>query len=106
MPTWACLLNVTFADPALNEKTVLNLLAAAGMFAGVGDWRTEKGSGNYGSFRLAGTDDAELKTILKAGTRRAQIAAMNSPTFYDEETEELFNWYTTEVVARGFKVSA
>lgn len=106
VPHWACLLDVTFAKPAMREKDVLNLLAAAGMFAGVGDWRTEKGSGNYGSFRLASANDPELKKILKTGGRMAQVAAMNTPTFYDQETEDLFNWYTTEVVARGFKVSA
>lgn len=106
VPKWAVLLDVTFAKPAMREKDVLNLLGAAGMFAGVGDWRTEKGSGNYGSFRLASQDDAELKGILKTGTRAAQTKAMNSPSFYDEETEDLFAWYTTEVAARGFKVSA
>lgn len=106
LPAWACLLDVTFAKPQMREKDVLNLLGAAGMFAGVGDWRTEKGSGNYGSFRLASADDVELKKILKTGTRTAQVSALNSPTFYDQETEDLFHWYTTEVVARGFKVSA
>lgn len=106
LPKWAMLLEVTFAKPALREKSVLNLFAAGGMFAGVGDWRTEKGSGNYGSFRLAGADDPELLEILSTGGRAAQIAALNSPAFYDDETEELFTWYTGEVESRGFKVAS
>jgi hypothetical protein len=105
-PRWAMLLDVTFAKPMLREKAVLNLFAAGGMFVGVGDWRTEKGSGNYGSFRLAGADDAELRDILATGGRAAQIAAFNVPSFYDQESEELFTWYTGEVAQRGFKVAS
>jgi hypothetical protein len=105
LPKWAMLIDVTFAKPALREKAVLNLLAAAGMFSGVGDWRTEKGSGNYGSFRLASADDPELNEIISAGGRNAQIAAMNSPHFYDDDTEDLFTWYSAEVGERGFAVA-
>ena len=106
VPKWAVLLDITFAKPMLKEKSVLNLLAAGGMFSGVGDWRTEKGSGNYGSFRLASANDAELKEIIATGGRDAQTEAMNSPSFYDDETEFLYEQFIATATDRGFKVSA
>lgn len=106
VPKWAVLLDVTFAMPTLKEKGILNLLAAGGIFSGVGDWRTEKGSGNYGSYRLASGDDAELKEILATGGRDVQVAAMNSPSFYDDETDKLYAMYLAEADRRGFKVVA
>jgi len=106
VPKWAVLLELTFAMPTLRETSVLNLLAAAGVFSGVGDYRTEKGAGNYGSFRLAGADDAELKGILKTGGRSAQIAALSDPAFYDDETESLYLSFGAMTARRGFKVSA
>ena len=106
VPQWAMLLNITYPTPHLREKSVINLLAAAGLFSGVGDWRTEKGAGNYGSFRLAGNDDKELKQILAIGGRDAQIAAINTPTCYDDETESLLEWYRSATDERGLKVAS
>ena len=106
LPQWAMLLNITYPTPHLREKSVINLLAAAGLFAGVGDWRTEKGAGNYGSFRLAGSDDAELKQIMATGGRNAQIAAINTPACYDDETEALLEWYRSVTAERGLKVAS
>lgn len=100
LPKWAMLLELTYAKPILQQKSVLNLFAKGGVFSGVGDWRTEKGSGNYGSFRLAGADDPELEEILATGGRAAQIAALNSPAFYDDETEALFTWWQAEYATR------
>lgn len=105
VPKWATYLTVTFPSKIIKEKSVINLLAAGGLFAGVGDWRTEKGSGNYGSFRIAEHDDPELLEIVEQGGRDAQIEAMNSPTFYDDETDSLFAWWTQYASDRGFKVA-
>ncbi len=106
IPHWAALIEVGYAKPQLREKAVLDLLAKAGVFSGVGGWRTEKGSGNYGSFRLAGVTDAEFKGILKAGGRTAQMEALNSPTFYDDETEYLFAEWKRRATDKGFEVVA
>lgn len=100
---WAVALTITYPTPLLRQHSVQNLLAIAGKFSGAGDGRTEKGWGNYGSFRLASVDDPELKKILATGGRAAQIEAMNVPKFYDDETEALFNWYMTEVAERGMR---
>lgn len=106
LPKWAASIDVRFAKPILREQGIVNLLAAAGMFAGIGDWRPEKGAGNYGQFRLASNDDAEFIEIVKTGGRVAQTAAMNEPDCYDTETEELLSWFNSEVQRRGFKVVA
>lgn len=105
LPRWAAMLEVVYPVPLLREKSVLNLIAAGGQRSGVGDWRQEKGSGDYGLFRLAGLDDPELQEIVAQGGRAAQVEGMNVPTFYDDETESLYAWYLSEAASRGFKVA-
>lgn len=105
IPRWAVLARITFARPQFRDKGVLNLLAKAGVFSGVGGWRTEKGSANYGSFRLAEANDPEFKAIVKEGGRAAQAKAMTTPTFYDDETEYLYTEYRRIAAERGFKVA-
>jgi len=106
VPRWAAIASITFSKPQLRETAVANLMAAAGLTVGIGDWRPEKGSGNFGQFRLAGVDDAELKEIMAEGGRSAQEEAMASPECYDSDTEELLSWFNAEVRRRGFKVAA
>lgn len=103
---WALIAQVTFVRPALRDASVANLLAAAGVTVGVGDWRPEKGAGNYGQFKLVGADDSELAEIMAAGGRSAQESAMREPTAYDNETEELLAWFDVEVKRRGMKIAA
>lgn len=105
VPEWACRLTVTFVKPILREQAVANLLAAAGIMRGVGDWRPEKGAGDYGQFELVSEDNAEFQRIIKIG-RAEQDEAMESPECYDEESAELLSWYDAEVKRRGFKVAA
>ena len=104
IPKWAATLTISFVTPIMKPTAVLNLLAAGGITSGVGDWRPEKGKGDYGQFRIANDDDAELLEITKHGGRKAQIEAMENPAPYDLETEELLGWYDTEATRRGFKV--
>jgi len=93
---WACAFAVRFVKPLVKEANVANLLAAAGYLQGVGDWRTQKGSGNYGEFRLAGADDADYDRIVAGGGRAAQDAALLDPSTYDLETDRLWAWFQTE----------
>jgi hypothetical protein len=102
LPEWAMRLSVQFVHPNLNETAVANLLAAAGLVCGVGDWRQQKGKGNHGQFRLASPDDPELLRIMETGGREAQEAALESPTPFDTETEELLEWFEAERRRRGF----
>ena len=101
IPQWACRITVAFASPILNAKTITNLMAAAGMIRGVGDWRTEKGSDTFGSFELVEETNAQWKSIMKNGGRKAQLAAIANPDFYDDETAELYSWFETELANRG-----
>lgn len=100
---WACKISVSFVQPMLNIKTVSNLLAAAGLTQGIGDWRPEKGSGNYGQFILAEANDKALKERFKVGYQQ-QFEAMQNPVPYDQETEELLAWFDEEADRRGLKV--
>lgn len=95
VPQWAARLSVTYIKPLMRPQAVLNLLAAAGMSIGVGDWRPEKGKGNYGQFEIVGADDDRFLAAMAAG-REAQERAMESPTCYDDETTSLLSWFEDE----------
>lgn len=106
LPEWACKLRVTFIKPNLREQSVANLLAAAGIISGVGDWRQEKGSGNYGSFKLVSADDPDFVRIMKTQGRQAQQDAIDNPVAYNDETDEMLRWFDVELKRRGFKAVA
>lgn len=103
VPTWACRVNITFVQPLIRAQAVANLLAAAGITVGVGDWRPEKGAGSYGQFRIADKDDAEYKAIVKAGGRAEQVEALEVPVPYDDESAELLSWFDDERGKRQLK---
>lgn len=104
MPQWAATFTIKYATPLLKEQVVVNLLAAAGMMQGIGDWRPEKGSGDYGQFEVVSMDDERYAHIVKNGGKKAQDAAIKEPVCYDSETEELLSWFDVEAKRRGFKV--
>lgn len=106
LPEWACRLKITFTKPILREQSIANLLAAAGFQSGVGDWRQEKGSGSYGSFKLVSADDKDFVRICKTQGRATQKDAMDHPVAHNEETEEMLAWFDVEIKRRGFKVAA
>ena len=99
LPRWACMITVEFVKPLMQAQAVANLIGAAGITAGIGDWRSEKGKGNFGTYRVAYEEDAEFLEILKEG-RELQQAALDVPTCYDDETSTLLAWYDDETVRR------
>ena len=101
VPAWACMVTVRFVQPKLTATAIANLMAAAGVIAGVGDFRQEKGKGNFGQFRLVNPDDAEFRKIVAEGGRVAQDEALLNYRCHDEETEELLDWYSAEVIRLG-----
>lgn len=103
VPEWALLASITYTKPILRDQAVANLIAAAGVTVGIGDFRQQKGAGNYGSFTVVGADDERLRRIIETGGRAAQQSAMDDPEAYDEHTEELLAWFDVEVRRRGFK---
>lgn len=102
VPAWAARFSLRFTKPILNEKVIGELVAAAGIMRGIGDWRPEKGSGNFGQFRMAEPDDPQFVAISKIG-REMQDQALAVPDFYDLDTQELFEFYQAETARRGFR---
>lgn len=98
---WAAMVTVRFVKPNLTERAIANLLAAGGVVSGVGDYRQEKGKGNFGQFRLVNLDDPDFVRLQKTAGISQQDAALRDIQCYDEDTEELLAWYETEVVKRG-----
>jgi len=99
---WATKFKVSYLTPNLNQASMVNLVAAAGVTNGIGDWRRQKG-GNFGMFKIVPPDDKEYLEIVKAGGREAQDDAikMENLRFFDAETEELYRWFEDEREVRG-----
>lgn len=105
IPNWAAIVDLSYVTPNLNKTSILNLLSAAGIIQGWGDWRPEKGAGSYGQFKIVPPDDLEFLEIINSGGREAQIEAMKPENveFYDDDTADLYNWFTEERVRRGLQ---
>ena len=100
LPEWCMAVKICFVMPQLNEQTIVQLLANAGIVVGFGDFRQEKGKGNYGQFSVH-TDAEECKDIIKAGGMKQQDAAIKNPTCFDGETAELLAWWKGFVATSG-----
>lgn len=106
LPEWATRVTVNYVTPNLRRQPVVNLMASAGIFIGVGDGRPEKGALNFGQFEIVDEDDDRFQRIIKGGGRKPQLAALEKPTYFDAETEELMEWHGAETKRRGFKVAS
>ncbi len=98
---WATKITVNYVKPQLNATAITHLLAAAGMTQGIGDWRTQKGAGNFGSFQIVEETNPEFRYLLEKCGRKLQVSRMETPIFHDLESEELFRWFESEVATRG-----
>jgi hypothetical protein len=101
LPEWCCKVAIRHTLPLINAQSAVNLLAGGGMVAGVGDFRQEKGKGNFGLFDPVSADDPTWHRIAKAGGHGAQMAALEEPLCFDEESEELLVWFDGEIKRRG-----
>lgn len=93
---WCSKVTVRYTLPMLNDKSVAQLLAAAGMIIGIGDFRQEKGKGNNGLYELVAQNDPRFLKIIKTGGLTQQDDALDNPVCSDSETEELLGWYEEE----------
>lgn len=98
---WCLPVAVKYVKPQMTENAIMQLLANGGFIVGVGDFRQEKGRGNFGQFSVV--TEADCKDIIKSGGLKKQDAAIKSPQCFDAETEELLGWFETEIEARGKK---
>ena len=97
---WACSVTIRFVKPKLQARAIGNLMAAAGITAGVGDFRQEKGKGSFGQFRLVDATDPDFLRIISEGGREAQDAGLDACEPYDWDSEELLDWFTKELAKR------
>lgn len=101
MDRWATRLDIEYMAPKLDQKMMVQLLSLAGVTSGVGDFRQEKGKGNFGQFRIVDEDDAELRDIMATGGREAQAAALEAAEPYDDDAVELLAFWNEEAGKRG-----
>jgi hypothetical protein len=98
---WAMRISLSWVKPMLNATLVGQLLNAAGVLCGLGDFRQEKGGGSFGMFRIAPPDDPELIQIMAEGDYREQALALRDPECVDWESDDLLSWYFEELKRRG-----
>lgn len=98
---WAIPVTFRFTYPIVNEKQLLTLCANGGLTRGLGDGRVEKGALDFGQYEIVDERDKRIQTLLKHGGRNAQLAAMDTPAFFDMETKDLYHWFYDELKTRG-----
>lgn len=101
---WACEVSITFMRPQLTLETISRLLNAAGILNGVGDYRQQKGAGNYGQFELTRSDDPRYVKIREQGGMVAQDYALNNPDPYDQETTAMLEHFDRFVEKRELRL--
>lgn len=104
LPEWAAMVTISFVKPLIRDQMVANLLAAAGVTIGIGDFRQEKGKGNFGQFDLVSADSVPFQALVRKAGRDVQDKALTDATPYDAESAELLDWYSAERKKRGFDV--
>jgi hypothetical protein len=100
LPEWATTVTYTYIPSIISPNSIANLVMAAGVICGIGDYRVEKGAGDFGQFRIATDDDDDWHRIVATGGRAVQQAALETPIFYDEDTQELMEWFDAEIDRR------
>jgi hypothetical protein len=104
LPRWCAEVDIAFVIPNLSVHSVASLLANAGVVAGIGDFRQEKGGGSFGTFAIINPDDdadgAMWREITAEG-REVQVAAMDNPECADDETQALMDMLNGERLRRA-----
>lgn len=105
-PEWAFTATIAFPEGRISTESIVALLDAAGQFCGIGDWRPQKG-GDFGQFTVVRTsaDKAKFDRIVAEQGRAAQLVAIENPVTFDEDTEELLDWFTTEADRRDLTIT-
>ncbi len=96
---WCIPVTICFIKPQLSESTIVQLLANGGLICGIGDFRPEKGKGNFGQFQVVG--EKECKDIVKAGSMKQQDAALKTVTFFNDESADLYAWWDEKMKKSG-----
>lgn len=103
LPQWAMPVMVSYVSPLMNATSIINLLVAAGITAGIGDWRAEKGAGTYGSFEVVKADDSRVVALMESSGRAQQELARDNPICYNDESSDLLAWWAEDAARSGKK---
>jgi hypothetical protein len=104
LPNWCGEIVIQYATPHLSSVGIYNLISNAGNVAGIGDFRQEKGRGNYGTFSPVMDGDEEMEAKYAAiveQSREVQQAAMEAAEPYDAPTRELLAIVRQEQLRRA-----
>lgn len=104
LPRWCSEFDIAFVTPTLTTHSVVSLLVNGGIIAGLGDFRQEKGAGNFGTFAVVGDDlgeHADIWNELMREGRDVQQAAMDNAEPADDETAELMGILNAERLRRA-----
>lgn len=103
IPQWGAELEVRYVSPQLSARDVHTLAFNAGKLVGVGDFRQEKGKGTFGSFRVipAEEQDDEWDDLVANHGAAAQQRAIDEPEMANPDTEELMEFFSSEVLRRA-----
>jgi hypothetical protein len=96
---WACVVSFEVVSTLVSQRQITLLLGAAGNICGVGDWRPQKG-GSYGKFEIVNPDNKNFQRIMSMQGREPQMESFAHPSFFDEESQELFEWFSEEAERR------
>jgi len=100
LPEWACQISLNFVATIISPQSLANLVDAAGMIRAVGDYRVEKGAGDYGQFRIVPENDPDWQRIVETQGREPQRQAIAEPVPFDGETAEILEWFDAEIERR------
>lgn len=109
VPRWAIPVSINFVEPILNPTIIITLLAAAGLYIGIGDGRPEKGKLTFGQFEVIPVERAQADNNIQkifSQDRKTQAEATSNPEPYNDETRELLTWFEAEIRTRGKKLVA
>lgn len=103
LPKWGAEIEIHHVLPQLPVSSVVTLACNAGVLVGLGDFRQEKGKGAFGSFRVITADmqDDEWDDLVANHGRDAQLAAIESPEYADDDTADLMEYFHGEQKRRA-----
>lgn len=101
LPEWCLQVTFSFMKPVVTPRVISTLMSTAGRIIGIGDFRQQKGAGNFGQWNLVLDENADFNRIMSTGGRAAQEQAMLDAAPFDSDTEDLLAFFNTEADRRN-----
>lgn len=103
---WCAEVRISFTTPYFSNRSIVSILANAGMIVGIGDFRQEKGAGNFGMFDVTSEGSKDLQGYvaeIKKNNRQVQIDALANPDIPEGDTStfELLEFINKERLRRA-----